>query len=851
MLAVTQEQVEELAYGALKVICEEGPDADFFDVSLDRIIRLDEWGRADGKAVPLSNSPGSRDGARTTLNCFDEPHRLHLPRAKAAHETMVANLSKRVMEDPWGLYVGTAGELGEGSVAEGLHLEAEQIRDGLIDDPALAYFHRDAGKSNPRTGKPYDMGSLDERIEAVAEATGAVGEFGPGQFEDIAKQWDRPAADQSYLERVWLNRWTKSNQQAFDVATWEALRGDPIPDGALVTVGFDGARFRDSTGLVITDVATGRQRLFATWERPLDGDDWEVDASEVDAAVRDIHARYEVWKGYADPPHWIETVGEWAGHWPGQWEEWWTNRPKQMSYAVRAYVEAISAGAVTHEVGRDTADDGPEARFARHIAAAGRKDINLYDDEGRPPLAWGSEQTKSRFYRFQQTSRTNYAALIVRSQVQRMGLRSVTTGADPDPEGDQVAWQMVTGNDLDISFSDAARMAKRFGRSYMLTSSPEEDGELAVITAEDPRQMVVELDPVNPRKVRAAFKLFNDSTFGLDVAILWLPGEKHVAVRERKAAPQPRQLRSGGILGIADPVKVSFSAGTYDLRGEAPTDGAGDPYWSETYASQKIPVQELRNEEGVGEYELHIDVLDRLNHLNLILMVVTTMQAFRQRGIEQSTDPHVEQLEERDESGQIIDYNDLFEAGPDSLWLLPPGAKVWESGQVDLTGLLAAIKQCQLTLATATDTPMALFTPDAANQTAEGAQQQTVPLESKVEEFLRFASRVLAFNIALGFEYMGDDTRSDPSKVQVHFLPVQRYSLAEKGAASAQAVALPFETLLREVWQFSPPQIREALTQRSADMVLQQQQAILAAKLNPPTPPPPAAQGNGNQQPSD
>lgn len=49
MLAVTVEQVEELAYGALKYIVEEGPDADLFDATNDRIIRLSESGRADGK----------------------------------------------------------------------------------------------------------------------------------------------------------------------------------------------------------------------------------------------------------------------------------------------------------------------------------------------------------------------------------------------------------------------------------------------------------------------------------------------------------------------------------------------------------------------------------------------------------------------------------------------------------------------------------------------------------------------------------------------------------------------------------------------------------------------------------
>ncbi len=374
MLAVTVEQVEELAFGALTVMCQEGPEADCFDVSLERIHRLDEHGRADGKAVPLSNSPGARDGARTTLNCFDEPHRLYLPRQRDAHTTMDANLPKLPSEDPWSLYVGTAGEPGQGSVAEDLHKDALDIHEGRRKDARLFYLYRWAGKS-------YDLKEKPQRLEAIAEATGPVGEFGPGQFEDIAEKWDRANADTAYLERVWLNRWVRSGRQAFDVEKVADLGSpDLIPAGALVTAGFDGARFRDATGIVITEVETGRQRLWAGWERPLDVDDWEVPESEVHQSVADLMGSYEVWRGNADPPHWVEQVGMWSGRWPGVWEEWWTNRLRPMAYAVRAYSEAIGSGAVTFEVGRDP---GREEDLARHIGNAGRKDINLWGDDGQ------------------------------------------------------------------------------------------------------------------------------------------------------------------------------------------------------------------------------------------------------------------------------------------------------------------------------------------------------------------------------------------------------------------------------------------------------------------------------------
>jgi len=385
MLAVTVEQVEELAFGALLYICQEGPDADLFDAGLERIVRLDERGRHDGKAVPLSNSPGARDGARTTLQGFDEPHRLFLPRQRKAHETMVANLEKRVLEDPWGLYVGTAGEPGQNSIAEDLYREAQLIERGKVADPQLLLHHREAGPG-------YDLERQEDRVEAVREASGPSGEYGPGQFHSIARQWEREGADKAYLERVWLNRWTRAGDQAFDIKKFTALGPEDgvetvLADGSFVTLGFDGARFKDATALVATDIPSGVQQLIGLWERPEDlpeGTQWEVPEDEVSEVLADAMRRFKVWKLYGDPPHWMETFGSWAGTYPDQVVEWWTFHRRPMAMAIRAYSEAIDSAALSY-VGKRSVkpDEDQVANLRRHVGNAGRVKTNLVDDEGQ------------------------------------------------------------------------------------------------------------------------------------------------------------------------------------------------------------------------------------------------------------------------------------------------------------------------------------------------------------------------------------------------------------------------------------------------------------------------------------
>lgn len=375
MMASAEEQVQELAFGVLKYIVEHSPDADLFDCSLERIVRLGRSGNNDGMAVPVSNAPATRDGARTTFQHFDEPHRLILPNAKHAHETMIQNLPKRQIETPWALYTSTAGQPGQSSVEEDVRAEAEAIAEGKAPNSSLFFFSRWAGPEHD------DLSTVEKRVTAIADATGPCGEWGVGQFERIAKDYDRKGIDRAYWERVYLNRWRKSGSQAFDMKKVNLLvRQEKIEKGAFCTIGFDGARFRDSTAFVLTEIETGLQQILGLWERPTtlaDDARWEVDHQDVDGVLTEAFSDYEIWRAYCDPPYWVETVADWVARWPEQVVEWWTNRPRAMAYSLRSYTEAIDSESIAFG-GNDVGD------LIRHIGHAGRKDLKIRDDEDVP-----------------------------------------------------------------------------------------------------------------------------------------------------------------------------------------------------------------------------------------------------------------------------------------------------------------------------------------------------------------------------------------------------------------------------------------------------------------------------------
>jgi phage terminase large subunit-like protein len=371
LVAYTEEQGETTIYGALKSILEHSKVARDFDIGLERIMRRDGSGRAEA----LAAEPNARDGARTTFQVFEETHRWYTPRLKRAYQTMMLNIPKRRTADAWSLEVTTAYAPGEGSIAEATFDHAKAVSEGRQRDTRLFFSHRQAPDEA-------DISTPEGLRAAVIEASGEIA-AGWSDVDGICSQFDDPNLDHATLCRLWLNQIKHPSDKAFSLDLWKeraraSLDLGPYrpPNGAAITMGFDGARYHDATGIVGTEIETGFQWKVGCWEKPPYSEKWEVPQAEVEDVVAAAFARWNVVRFYCDPPYWETVVATWSGKFgEKRVVEFLTNRYRKMADAVRSYSNAMRDGHLSH--------DG-DADFARHVANAHKRPLHYPDDQGQP-----------------------------------------------------------------------------------------------------------------------------------------------------------------------------------------------------------------------------------------------------------------------------------------------------------------------------------------------------------------------------------------------------------------------------------------------------------------------------------
>lgn len=416
-------------------------------------------------------------------------------------------------------------------------------------------------------------------------------------------------------------------------------------------------------------------------------------------------------------------------------------------------------------------------------------------DAPMPPSVKTAPEAAQRFYK---TSRTNLEEMIVRAVRYRLKVIAVLTDVTADEIGDAAAMALWVSSGAAAEQHDVHRHSLISGDGYML--SAEYEGEAAA-TSEDPRQVVTIHDPVRQSVIRAGAKFFHDYDEDVDLAYLFVPeedaGRRWVARRKRRSTTKT-----------------------------TPRFGASGWEWDEDAggaAGEAIPVPmplvRYRNEEGVGEYERHLDHLNRIDHLILQGLVIATLQAFKQRAIQVNP---IDMPDRDKDTGELIDYTDMFLADPGALWKLPETAKMWESGAVDVTPITTMVTKEIERLSAVTFTPMSMFTPEAANQSATGAELVTDGRDSKVTDKQDRLGVSHAQTLAILGRIAGVESLANARSIRVRWTPAKRYSLAEKSDAGvkAKAAGMPWRTLMSVVWQMEPEDIARMESERLDDAAL-------------------------------
>lgn len=363
--AVSEDQAEN-TYGALLefLTYNDGAVADHLglDAGQTRILRK---GQPAARIDAVTASAGTREGQRVTFAVLDESHLWN----RGNGGDRLANTLRR-----------NAGKM-DGSTLEttNAYVPGEQsVAQATVE---AATSGRTAGIF--RWSRTAEVPSLANRAELRRGLRKVYGEAAAWvNIDRLIEEIYDPDTTEADARRFYLNEVVQHAGGAFDLERWASLGVELaddrhlVADGELITIGFDGARYHDSTALWGCRVSDGHLFRLGLWERPAgteDGD-WEVPATEVHAKVHQAMEKFDVWRMYADPPRWQDEIDSWAGQYDGVAVKWETYRVKAMAFAIRRFSEALHSGGLSH--------DSDEA-LTRHVGNAYKAATKIRDDDGR------------------------------------------------------------------------------------------------------------------------------------------------------------------------------------------------------------------------------------------------------------------------------------------------------------------------------------------------------------------------------------------------------------------------------------------------------------------------------------
>lgn len=323
LTAASEDQTDNV-YRPLQMMIKNGPLSSVMKVGQE-FIRIGEHGRID----VVTSSALSRLGNPVTFVLHDETGTY----TQSNGLRRVAETQRRGLAGMGGRSIETtnAWDPSEDSVAQST---SESSR------PDIFRFHR-----LPPTHLSYGDRRERHRIHQFVYAGSTHVDLDAIEAE-AAELMER---DRAQAERFFGNRLVSGSGSYMDVAAWEACEApEDVPDGSLVALAFDGSDVNDWTGIRLETPGGyqftpryGPDDAPCIWDPAAFGG--QVPRLEVDAAVRELFARYEIARGYFDPPYWESEIDQWAED-LGEKKviRWYTSRVTRMHPACERMLTDVS-----------------------------------------------------------------------------------------------------------------------------------------------------------------------------------------------------------------------------------------------------------------------------------------------------------------------------------------------------------------------------------------------------------------------------------------------------------------------------------------------------------------------------
>ncbi|WP_405964838.1 phage portal protein [Streptomyces sp. NBC_00723] len=439
-----------------------------------------------------------------------------------------------------------------------------------------------------------------------------------------------------------------------------------------------------------------------------------------------------------------------------------------------------------------------------------RKDLDCWWDyyRGKHPLPSLPKNAAAAFLEFQRKSRTNFCRPVADAPVHRLQVLGVT---DAGGAADDDALRWWQANKLDSRQKLLYRTVMAQAQAYVIVgphpTRVEPDGETSspLVTAEHPRQVIVETDPATGDRA-AALKAWWDDVSRIGRATVYLPEGV-----QRYKTPQ----RAGGIL--------PWGPESWEPDGDFEEHNLG--------AVPVVPFECRPDlmEDPQPEFAGVLDIQDRINLGVLNRMTAARYSAFRQGFV---TGHKFRKRADPTTGLEVVEQP--FVPSPSALWASE--GENTRFGQLDATDLSGFLKEHESDvrdMLVLSHTPAYYFASDLVNISADTVNALDVNHLAKVGEHQSTFGEAWEDVLSLCARQAGIDR--DYSQSEVRWADPRRLnpSVIADAATKKASIGYPLAILAEDMGE-SPQRVRR-ITSEAAGAALLTAAALPAASGQPAT----------------